>query len=337
MKNIFSIVLVIIGTLIGAGFASGREIYIFFLQYGKTGIIGIILSSIITSAIIFKVLKIVKTYEIENYNKLLERINWKYEYINKIINVIVNAFLLISFYVMVAGFSAYVAQSYNIPTYVSSIVFVTICYLTFKKNIKGVIKVNELLVPFLILLIMYLGLKNSLFIIKDVDQINQSKNGWIISSILYTSYNSIVLIPVLTSIRKCIDNKKAIIKTSIISGLIIILLAISIFGLLLRGEVWASSLEMPLAEITLQFGYIFKYIYGCVIIVSIFTSAISTGYSFLTNISTNKKSYNKILLIICVTGVFISNIGFSKLVEILYPIFGILGLVQIIMICKYRE
>ena len=32
MKNSLKVVLVIIGTLIGAGFASGKEVYIFFNQ-----------------------------------------------------------------------------------------------------------------------------------------------------------------------------------------------------------------------------------------------------------------------------------------------------------------
>lgn len=34
MKNVLKIVFVIIGTTIGAGFASGQEIYLFFNKYG---------------------------------------------------------------------------------------------------------------------------------------------------------------------------------------------------------------------------------------------------------------------------------------------------------------
>ena len=33
-KDIMKIVFVIIGTMIGAGFASGQEIYLFFFSYG---------------------------------------------------------------------------------------------------------------------------------------------------------------------------------------------------------------------------------------------------------------------------------------------------------------
>ena len=44
MKNSLKVVLVIIGTLIGAGFASGKREYIFFNQYGSLGVLGVVLS-----------------------------------------------------------------------------------------------------------------------------------------------------------------------------------------------------------------------------------------------------------------------------------------------------
>ena len=264
MNNILKVIFVIIGTLIGAGFASGREIYLFFGKYGEYGKIGIILSGILTGIIIYRVLELTKMYEINTYNKLLERINWKHQKLNKYINIIVNAFLLISFYIMIAGFGAYIEQTYKIPIYISSIIFVVICFYFFKKSIQGVIKANEVLVPFLILLIIYLGVKNLPYMLNQNSNILISTNnkGWLFNSILYASYNSILLIPVLTSLRNYIDSKKGVIKIAIISSTIIIALAFLIYGLLLRGQFFIQELEMPLIEITMQFGRIFKYIYG---------------------------------------------------------------------------
>ena len=60
MKNILKIVFVIIGTLIGAGFASGKEIYTFFYSYGEKGIFGIIISSLLIGIIIYNSLRIIK-------------------------------------------------------------------------------------------------------------------------------------------------------------------------------------------------------------------------------------------------------------------------------------
>lgn len=339
MKNVLKVVFVIIGTIIGAGFASGKEIYLFFYRYGLFGILGIIISSVLTGIIIYKTLKISYQKNINLYDDFITKINNKYHKFNKVIKAIIDIFLLISFYIMVAGFSTYVNQTYNIPIIISSIIFTFTCYLVFKKSVTGVIKSNELLVPLLILLIMYLGIKNIPFLIESNFKIYEQNNvqGFLIDSILYSSYNSIILIPVLINLKDYLDNKKSIIKISVISSGIIIVLSMLIYGLLLRGNFYASQMELPLANICLEFGNIFKYIYGAIIIISIFTSAISAGYGFLKSVSKNNKKYNINLIFMCVTSIFISYIGFAKLIQILYPLFGILGLSQIFLIFKYKS
>lgn len=339
MKNVLKIVLVIMGTLIGAGFASGREIYLFFGKFGKLGIIGILISGILTGIIIYIALKIINKKDINNYNDFLEKINIKNKYINLLIKNIITIFLLISFYIMVAAFSAYINQNYEIPIYISSIIFAVLTYIIFIKNIQGMIKVNEILVPFLLILILYLGVKNIPYLVetKNVLENNINEKGFFLNSILYTSYNSIMLIPVLVTMKKYINSKAQIKKISIISSALIIVLSLCIFGLLLRGKYYIQNVEMPLLNITMQFGKIYLYIYSFIIITSIFTTAISAGYSFLENVSKNKKQYKIILIFMSVTSVLVSNIGFSKLVEILYPLFGILGIVQIIFLVRKNK
>lgn len=75
-----------------------------------------------------------------------------------------------------------------------------------------------------------------------------------------------------------------------------------------------------------------KGIYGIIILISIFTTATSLGISFLKNVSINKKSYNVIAILICTSAVIFSKLGFSNLVNVMYPILGIFGLLQIIKI-----
>ena len=71
MKNNFKIISVIIGTLRGAGFASGQEIYIFFYAYGVKGILGILISSVLMGIIIYKTLILVKEKQISTYKEFL--------------------------------------------------------------------------------------------------------------------------------------------------------------------------------------------------------------------------------------------------------------------------
>lgn len=79
-----------------------------------------------------------------------------------------------------------------------------------------------------------------------------------------------------------------------------------------------------------HFGKIYKYIYGIVILFAIFTSVISSGYAFLENTTKTKRQYKIVCLFICLIPIVISKIGFSSLINILYPVFGYLGLIQIL-------
>ena len=104
--NIVKAVSVIIGTIIGAGFASGKEIYIFFGQYGKFGIIGAIVSATLTGVIIYSTIAITKRLQIKSNNEFLAKISNSSK-LKIILENVINAFLLVSFWIMCAGFCTY--------------------------------------------------------------------------------------------------------------------------------------------------------------------------------------------------------------------------------------
>ena len=156
MNNILKIVFVIIGTLIGAGFASGKEIYLFFFSEGMNGIFGIIISSLIMGYIIYKSLVLIKKYEISKYKDFLEIVMNKrkngYFNFKNIFNIIINIFILITFFVMIAGFGAYFSQEIGWDSLIGSIILAIITYIIFNYDIKGVVNVNGIIIPILIVL-----------------------------------------------------------------------------------------------------------------------------------------------------------------------------------------
>lgn len=339
------VILVIIGALIGAGFASGQEIYLFFYKYGIQGILGISACSVLISLIIYRVFKIIIKYDINSYKDFLDNIFFigkKKAYLNisYIMNIIVNCFLLISFFIMISGFGAYFKQEFNINSFIGSGILSIICFIIFMKDMKGVAKVNSVVVPILILFVIIVGIKNaSLINLSDIGNniLNVKSNilnNWFIQSIIYASYNIILLIPVLVNLKKYIEKEEQIISISIMSGLILFILAIIIYLLLINIDVDFNTLEMPAVYAISHIGAGLKKIYGIVILLSIFTTAISIGMSFLENIVKNKKSFPQFAGIMCITATLISNIGFSNLVNLLFPIFGYLGVMQIYCILK---
>lgn len=131
---------------------------------------------------------------------------------------------------------------------------------------------------------------------KNIDFINlqnyitqQNNNNWLITSILYSSYNSVLLIPVLISLKNYINKAKNIKYISIIVSIITIILLSIIFLLLINVDVDVKNLEMPAVYAVEKIWHNMKAIYGIIILISIFTTAISLGMSFLNNVSKNQK------------------------------------------------
>jgi len=329
----------IIGTLIGAGFASGQEMYLFFYRFGLNGILGLILCSGLISMVIYKTFMIVNTRKIYNYDDFLQDI-FPSKKISNISNIIVNAFLLITFYIMISGFGAYFEQQFQINSIIGSIILASISFVVLLKDIGGVKKVNSIVVPILIFIILIIGclsLKNIFSGSGEIWRVNLENKynfNWILQAIVYCSYNMILVIPVLVNLGKYIKSKKQIAFVSVLSGVIILVLAMSIFLVLTSVETDYSKIQMPAVyAIDNNFPH-FSGVYGIVILLSIFSTAISIGISFLKNIVKNKKIYPQFVAIMCISGVLISNFGFSNLVKLLFPIFGYLGIMQICCILK---
>ena len=330
MIEVISITLVIIGALIGAGFASGQEIFSFFYIYGKNGIYGILIMSILIGIFIYKSLKIIYQKQVYNYNDFFN-LFIKNTKIRNVILWIVNVLLLVSFYIMVAGFGAYFEQEIGINRIIGSIVLNLLCVIVFFSNIKGVLKASNLIVPFLIFFIFFIGIKN-IVQIRTID-FYQMKNNWILSMLIYNSYNFILLMPVLISLKKQITKEKNIKKVSILVTIIILILSISIFFLLLNANIKEiENQEMPIVYIISNYFNKYKKIYAFIVLASIFTTAISVGIGFLQNISKNSNSYPQFVLFMCITSLLMSNIGFSKLLNFIYPVFGYIGILQIVII-----
>jgi len=364
LKNILNISMVIIGSIIGAGFASGQEINTFFYKYGIIGILGIIISILLISLIIYKVFLIIKKENINTYKNFLENIfenkkiiknkmkinnkkinylkiiNKKNKYLNisNITNIIINIFLIISFFIMIAGFGAYFKQQYNINELLGSGILAGICFIIFMNNVEGLVKINKYLIPILIFFMIIIGIKNINNL--NIIEINNKKiiNNFfsaILSGIIYASYNIILLIPVLITLKNKIK-KNNIFLISFFSGIILFILSLIIYFLLINIKININQIEMPAVYVVGKYFPEFKKIYEFIILTSILTTAISEGISVLENMCKNRKSYTQFAIILCITSVFFSKIGFSNLINLLYPIFGILGFFQIFIILKYK-
>lgn len=219
-------------------------------------------------------------------------------------------------------------------------IIILLCYFVFLKDVNGLIKISNYLVPILIIFIAFISLKNVNItenynqIINMGEVIKHNQLQAIAKSILYACYNCIILIPVLIPLRKRINGNKNAILISVMNFGLVTLLSYAIYNLLLQGNVKIFNMEMPIIAVVKNYGNIYQNIYIIIIGISIFTSAISAGCGFLNNCSTNTKVYKRNSMLINITALFLSQISFSTMVNLLYPVLGIFGVIEIFLILK---
>ena len=328
-------IFVLIGTFVGAGFASGKEIFNFFTIYGYYGIISIIIFSFLLFCLIYKCLKIKSIFKFNNYNEFIFYLENKYKFFNhKFFLFIINIFLASSFYIMISAYSSLFSYQFSISKGLTISLCVFICFIIFyKKNIRFIYKINSILMPVLILFMVLLCLLNISFNNIDFIYLNNNFNFLIplFSGFLYFSYNSLLLIPIIFDL-KTINGNKFFFKVSFIFTLIIFVITFFTNLLLLSFYNFIYNIELPILYISNSSFKIFSYLYFFVVLSAIFTTMISSGFSFVSNLKSNKR--NMKLIIFLFFSFLFCIFSFSDLINLFYPIFGFIGFFQIFFIFK---
>lgn len=103
-KNWIKIASIYIGTVIGAGFASGKEIIEFFGVYGIKGIVGIIISGVLFSILGSLLLMKIYRNKIEDFNELATKVFGRR--FGFIVDTLIGFSLYTGFSVMISGSGA---------------------------------------------------------------------------------------------------------------------------------------------------------------------------------------------------------------------------------------
>jgi uncharacterized membrane protein YkvI len=202
-------------------------------------------------------------------------------------------------------------------------------------DIKGVTAVSVLLAPLLIvgiiILGLYLGLSNHIEVISK--QSPKLVGDWFSSSMLYVSYNSIILIAILPNLLQYINSKRSLYFGSILGVGVLCFMALIIYSVTASYYDIIQSSQIPIIKIIKEQRLSIMEAYGIVLLAAMFTSAVSSGFCFLKKISDGKVKKMRIYaFVMCSLAIPISLVGFSGMIRWLYPIFGYIGLFQVVLV-----
>lgn len=340
LSKIFQIAAVFIGTIVGAGLASGQEITNFFTSFGPSSFIFIIFCGIFYVIIGSIISKISNNKNLHSYNDFINVISPNF--FGKITGLTTTFYLISSASIILAGSGALIHQFSGIPKLVGTFLMIGVSIFFLYRGTEGLIEVNSFIVPTLIFTItvitgLYLFFCMDNISISSIIQSFPKKEGSLtISTILYAGYNVLcccgVLVPLCTSVK---DHK--IMKKGVIVGAVgLTLLSLMINFLLFINVPYTFQYEVPLLFVAKRFGTVIQALLLIVILMEMFSTEVSDVYSIGKTLEqTFKIPFKKAVILVLLIAFPISLIGFGNLIKTLYPMFGCLSLIFVFFCIKY--
>lgn len=317
---------IIVGTIIGAGFASGREIWEFFGSYGEESQWGIALSMALCFICIGNILTVSWQYQTQHYSEWFAQILGKR--IRKLFDGLVLLYLLTTTVVMFAGSGATFAQ-WDRSFFEGVILMIVAVLLVLFFDLKGLVALNLLVIPLLLTGILTVCVSFLLFSqpIVQVESTNTITLPIWPSAITYTAFNAISLVAVLSTLGKQLENRFQIWLSS---GMSVVSLTAIIFvynRALLKVKHLMTQYDIPLFALIKDYSPLFTFLITALLWFAIYTTIAGNVHGLVFRISAQSSLPRWLvgLIILMILAPF-SQFGFSTLVQFLYPLYGILNL-----------
>jgi uncharacterized membrane protein YkvI len=327
--NILKIAGVYATVIIGAGFASGQELMQFFANFGIWGVAGIIVSGFLFALVGWAVLEICQGKGF-GYQELIQFCMG--EKLGIVVEVAAAFFMYVLYVTMIAGAGAAINQVFGIEFSVAAASAALAFFIAMMFDLEGLMAINSKLAPVLAAGGLMIGLL-TLMQQSQPTMAYAGKSNWLISSVVYSSYNMVTAISVLSAIGMTMKNRSSCRNAGLLGGGLMTLLGLFMLYPLYIYYKQASVAEVPLLVIAHRFSLGFEYFYLLMILCAIFTTSLSNGFA-LTNWAKERLNANSFAakIILTISAFAASHIGFSRFVSRVYPIFSIIGLFEIIAI-----
>lgn len=343
--NVFTISMLYIGSLLGAGFASGKEIYTYFGRYAENGRWGIALCTLFFIALGMLLLQYAAWKKTRTYFDLICLENKR---LQTVLAWCMSGIFAIVFMAMLAAGGAVFRQQLAIPAPIGGLVVAGVVYAVVLRGVRGVVKTVGHIVP----LILILALGISIFLLVKTPPhlegtvpatIIKPSQPWYVSAFIYLCYNYIGAIPILYTASKQMDSVKKSLLGGALGGLGLGISLFLLFQVLFLDLSASDRYPMPMLYFSGELSSIIQIVYALALILAIFCAAVNSLYAITLQLPSDSKLKPRILAGICVVCYALSLIGFTNVVQYVYPIQGLMGFVIITLLivgfvkeCLYR-
>ncbi|MBU8710952.1 hypothetical protein [Brevibacillus parabrevis] len=312
-----------IGTVVGAGFASGQEILAFFTSYGHAGTVGILLATSLFVWLGYKMMLLAHQLRTPSYESFNQKLFGPM--IGRTMNVLVFLTLFGVTTVMLAGAGSVLEEQFAIPYLAGTAGTVLLSLLILRKGLDQLLLVNAIVVPSMLVFALLILLDNS--VESPLPLAKPSNYAFLWKTILYVSFNLAMAQSVLIPIGYAIREKVVLFRAAVIGGVVLGFMLLVVHTAMLANWDDVRFMDIPILFITDRWNEWLQLFFVFVLYSEIFTTLISNVFGIgqqlreLVNLPESR-----LYLFLFVAAFVLCLIGYSQLLMFLYPLFGYLGL-----------
>ncbi|RAL21846.1 hypothetical protein [Thermoflavimicrobium daqui] len=327
-----------IGTVIGAGFASGQEMLQFFSVYGKYSYLGIMISTFFFAWLGVRMMVIGARLGADSYQEFNRFLFGKRlgEWMNHLVTIMLFGVTV----AMLAGTGALFEEQLGLSFHLGVWLSIIFAYWFNLRGLDGILSVNTFVVPFMLgfmLFVVWMGLQQG-----EVGPLWEklpirAEPHWLIATISYIAFNLVlsqsVLVPLGASIRD-----EVILRWGGWIGAIGLGIMMLIGNMVIQWHLEEVLLaKIPMGWVIAEIGKGIQLLFLLLVWGEILTTLIGDVYGLAASL----RKWVSIRTTWLITGIFLlayllSFVGFSNLVRYLYPLFGYCGLGMVFLLVVRR-
>ncbi|MCQ9288902.1 hypothetical protein NQ035_08475 [Staphylococcus gallinarum] len=329
-----------VGIVVGAGFSTGQEVMQFFTSYGLWSYIGVILSGLILGFIGRQVAKIGSAFDAQNHESTLDYLFS--DVFSKIIDYLLIFFLFGISVTMIAGAGSTFQESFGVPTWLGALIMVIAIYITLLMDFNKIVRALGVVTPFLIVFVVIIAiyyLFNGSVALNEVNSTVPKTSLWkaIIFGINYGGLAFAVGFSTIVAIGGDASKRKVAGSGALFGGVIYTVL-LALINFALQAEYpKIKSASIPTLTLANDIHPWIGFALSIIMLAVMYNTILGLMYSFAARFTEPySKKYHIFIVLMVLIAFALSFVGFTSLINFLYPVMGVIGLIVVVaVLIKY--
>lgn len=338
--NVLQLGLSFAGCFLGAGYVSGQELWQFFGSFGKAGIAGLLLAVLLLFSIGVIMLRLNQMTGIAEPDKLV--IRRELPALRRAVTALELLFLFGVSTIMSAGVGALLAQLFSLPTWVGCLGFTALVALISLLGLHGMVSAFSVSVPILVVVTLLFGidaLSDGLSLPSGTaDGKNALLGSWPVAALSFACYNVFGSIAMIAPLGKFVEGKRRAVCGIALGAVLLLLIAGSVLACVFSAPA-VTEAELPMLALASGKSEWLGYVYGLLLLLAMFGTALSSMVAFANMLCLKSKRIaerRKTLTAAYALGMFCGSLfGFGDLIGVIYPIFGYLSSIFIVLMAVH--